>query len=435
MGKIIVLEDNTLFAEIVCRWLQREGWKTETVTSISWAKKLMEKADPEDIVLADLRLLDGESTVLLEWIRKNGMEQPFIVMTDYAEVHTAVSAMKLGSIDYIPKKMLEDKLMPTINGIVQKQMAAKAALSAPTIFQRDSFAFRQIKERIRLVAPTDMSVFILGENGTGKEHIAQQIHTKSKRAGKPFVSVDCGSISPSLAQSAFFGHVKGAFTGADANKAGYFQEANGGTLFLDEVGNLPYEIQQMLLRVIQERKYRPVGAKEDRNCNVRIVAATNEDLVRAVSEKRFRQDLLYRLQDFTITLPPLRKCQEDIMPLADFFREQSNRTLDKAVKGFDSSAKKALLQHPWSGNVRELKQKIQIAVLLCEGNNITEEDLELYVEQDASPVCYSLKDVQQEKERIRQALEQCGGNKKSAAKLLKIGRTTLYAKIKEYGLS
>ena len=435
MGKIIVLEDNTLFAEIVCRWLQREGWKTETVTSISRAKKLMEKADPEDIVLADLRLLDGESTVLLEWIRKNGMEQPFIVMTDYADVHTAVSAMKLGSIDYIPKKMLEDKLMPVINGIVQKQMAVKHTLNTAPIFQRDSFAFRQIKERIRLVAPTDMSVLILGENGTGKEHIAQQIHAKSKRAGKPFVSVDCGSISPSLAQSAFFGHVKGAFTGADANKAGYFQEANGGTLFLDEVGNLPYEIQQMLLRVIQERKYRPVGAKEDRNCNVRIIAATNEDLVRAVSEKRFRQDLLYRLQDFTITLPPLRKCQEDIMPLADFFREQSNRTLDKAVKGFDSSAKKALQLHPWSGNVRELKQKIQTAVLLCEGNNITEDDLELYVEQDASPVCYSLKDVQQEKERIKQALEQCGGNKKSAAKLLKIGRTTLYAKIKEYGLS
>ena len=435
MGKIIVLEDNTLFAEVVCRWLQREGWKTECVTNISRAKKLMEKADTDDIVLADLRLPDGESTTLLEWLRKNGMEQPFIVMTDYAEVHTAVSAMKLGSVDYIPKKLLEDKLHTTINGIVQKQMATKAALSAAPIFQRDSAAFRQIKERIRLVAPTEMSVLILGENGTGKEHIAQRIHANSKRKDKPFVSVDCGSISPSLAQSAFFGHIKGAFTGADANKVGYFQEANGGTLFLDEVGNLPYEIQQMLLRVIQERKYRPVGAKEDKNCNVRIVAATNEDLVKAVLEKRFRQDLLYRLQDFTITLPPLRNCQEDIMPLAEFFREQSNKTLDKAVKGFDSSAKKALLQHPWSGNVRELKQKIQTAVLLCEGSNITEDDLELYVEQDTSPICYTLKDVQQEKERIRQALEQCGGNKKSAAKLLKIGRTTLYAKIKEYGLN
>ena len=435
MGKIIVLEDNTLFAEVVCKWLQREGWKTECVTNISRAKKLMEKADTDDIVLADLRLPDGESTTLLEWLRKNGMDQPFIVMTDYAEVHTAVSAMKLGSVDYIPKKLLEDKLLTTINGIVQKQMATKAALSATPIFQRDSAAFRQIKERIRLVAPTEMSVLILGENGTGKEHIAQRIHANSKRKDKPFVSVDCGSISPSLAQSAFFGHVKGAFTGAEENKVGYFQEANGGTLFLDEVGNLPYEIQQMLLRVIQERRYRPVGAKEDKNCNVRIVAATNEDLVKAVLEKRFRQDLLYRLQDFTITLPPLRNCQEDIMPLAEFFREQSNKTLDKAVRGFDSSAKKALLQHPWSGNVRELKQKIQTAVLLCEGNNITEDDLELYVEQDASPICYSLKNVQQEKERIRQALEQCGGNKVSAAKLLKIGRTTLYSKMKEYGLS
>ena len=435
MGKIIVLEDNILFAEVVCRWLQHEGWQTETVTTISRAKRLMEKADTNDIVLADLRLPDGESTVLLEWMRKNGMEQPFIVMTDYAEVHTAVASMKLGSMDYIPKRMLEDKLIPIIKGIDQKQKATSEAFSNTPIFNRDSEAFRQIKERIRLVAPTDMSVLILGENGTGKEHIAHRIHTKSKRADKPFVSVDCGSISPSLAQSAFFGHIKGAFTGADTNKAGYFQEANGGTLFLDEVGNLPYEIQQMLLRVIQERKYRPVGAKEDKNCNVRIVAATNEDLVKAVMEKRFRQDLLYRLQDFKIMLPPLRNCQEDIMPLAEFFREQSNKTLGKAVKGFDSSAKKALQQHPWSGNVRELKQKIQTAVLLCEGNNITEDDLELYVEQDTSPVCYTLKDVQQEKERIRQALEQCGGNKVSAAKLLKIGRTTLYAKMKEYGLS
>ena len=435
MGKIIVLEDNILFAEVVCRWLQHEGWQTETITTISRAKKLMENADANDIVLADLRLPDGESTALLEWMRKNGMEQPFIVMTDYAEVHTAVASMKLGSVDYIPKRMLEDKLIPIIKGIVQKQKAASETFGNTPIFNRDSEAFRQIKERIRLVAPTDMSVLILGENGTGKEHIAQRIHEKSKRAKQPFVSVDCGSISPSLAQSAFFGHVKGAFTGADTNKVGYFQEANGGTLFLDEVGNLPYEIQQMLLRVIQERKYRPVGAKEDKNCNVRIVAATNEDLVKAVIDKRFRQDLLYRLQDFKIMLPPLRNCQEDIMPLAEFFREQSNKTLEKAVKGFDSSAKKALQLHPWSGNVRELKQKIQTAVLLCEGNNITEDDLELYVEQETSPVCYSLKDVQQEKERIKQALEQCGGNKVSAAKLLKIGRTTLYAKMKEYGLN
>ena len=246
--------------------------------------------------------------------------------------------------------------------------------------------------------------------------------------------MDCGTVPRELAASMFFGHVKGTFTGADANKIGYFQEANGGTLFLDEVGNLPYEIQQMLLRVIQERKYRPVGAKEDKTANVRIVAATNEDLQKAVAEKRFRQDLLYRLQEFSITVPPLRKSQEDILPLTEFFREHANRELDRSVKGFDAPAKKALLQHPWPGNVRELKQKVKTAVLLCEGDTVTEDDLELYVEQDASPECYTLKNEQQEKERIRQALEQTGGNKVSAAKLLKIGRTTLYAKMKEYGL-
>lgn len=435
MAKVIVIEDNVVFAEIVCRWLKHEGWQTETAANISRARKLMEKAGKDDIVLADLRLPDGESTVLLEWMRKDGKEQPFIVMTDYAEVHTAVTSMKLGSIDYIPKKLLEDRLVPLIHEILRKRRNAAAASGGTPIFKRGGAAYRRIKERVRLVAPTDMSVLILGENGTGKEHIAQLVHTKSGRAAKPFVPVDCGAVPRELAASMFFGHVKGAFTGADANKTGFFQEANDGTLFLDEVGNLPYEIQQMLLRVIQERKYRPVGAKEDRSCNVRIVAATNEDLAKAVTERRFRQDLLYRLKDFTITVPPLRECREDIMPLAEFFLELGNKALGKAVKGFDAPAKKALLLHPWSGNVRELKQKIQTAVLLCEGDTVTEDDLELYVEQDAPPVCYSLKDAQQEKERIRLALEQCGGNKVSAAKLLKIGRTTLYAKMKEYGLN
>ena len=434
MNKVIVVEDNFVFAEYVCRLLQKEGLGTESVSSISAAKKLLEKSDENDIILADLRLPDGESTDLLDWMRRNGKGQSFIVMTDYAEIHTAVISMKLGSTDYFQKKLLDEKLMPIIHTIIREQQRKAAVQEKFPIFNRNGKSFLQIEERIRLVAPTDMSVLILGENGTGKEHIAQKIHAQSVRSGKPFVSVDCGAIPIQLAQSAFFGHVKGAFTGAESNKSGYFQEADGGTLFLDEVGNLPYEIQQILLRVIQERKFRPVGAKEDRRCNVRIVSATNEDLLKAVMEKRFRQDLLYRLQDFTITLPPLRNCREDIIPLAEFFREQSNMTLNKAVTGFDSSAKRALQLHPWNGNVRELKQKIQTAVLLCEGNCISEEDLELNIEQESLPTCYSLKDEQQEKERIRQALEQTKGNKVLAAKLLGIGRTTLYAKIKGYSL-
>lgn len=196
-------------------------------------------------------------------------------MTNYAEVHTAVESMKLGSLDYIPKQLVEDKLMPLLHTILKERSIGRNRMP---VFARDSSAFQKIMQQIRLVAPTDMSVLIFGENGTGKEHIAHHLHDKSKRAGKPFVPVDCGSLSKDLAPSAFFGHVKGAFTGADSTKKGYFNEAEGGTLFLDEVGNLALETQQMLLRAIQERRYRPIGDKTDKSFNVRIIAATNEDL-------------------------------------------------------------------------------------------------------------------------------------------------------------
>lgn len=279
-----------------------------------------------------------------------------------------------------------------------------------------------------------MSVLIFGENGTGKEHIAHLLHEKSRRSGKPFVAVDCGSLSAQLAPSAFFGHVKGAFTGADSTKKGYFHEAEGGTMFLDEVGNLPLETQQMLLRVIQERRYRPVGDKTDRSANVRIIAATNEDLEKAVSEKRFRQDLLYRLRDFEINIPPLRDCQEDILPLAEFFRETANKELECSVTGFDAAAKQTLLIHTWSGNVRELRQKIMGAVLQAQEGVVTKEHLELAVNQPTSPVSFALRNDAEEKERILRALKQANGNRKIAAELLGIGRTTLYSKLEEYGL-
>ena len=316
--KIIVVEDNIVYCEYVCNMLSREGYRNMKAYHLSTAKKHLQQATDNDIVVADLRLPDGSGIDLLCWMRKEGKMQPFIIMTDYAEVNTAVESMKLGSIDYIPKQLVEDKLVPLIRSILKERQAGQRRMP---IFAREGSAFQKIMHRIRLVAATDMSVMIFGENGTGKEHIAHLLHDKSKRAGKPFVAVDCGSLSKELAPSAFFGHVKGAFTGADNAKKGYFHEAEGGTLFLDEVGNLALETQQMLLRAIQERRYRPVGDKADRNFNVRIIAATNEDLEVSVNEKRFRQDLLYRLHDFGITVPPLRDCQEDIMPLAEFFRD------------------------------------------------------------------------------------------------------------------
>lgn len=430
--KIYVIEDNPVYNDYVCNLLRKEGFDTAQAYHLNTAQKLLAKIGEDDIVLADLRLPDGESIDLLRWMRANGKDHPFITMTNYGEVNSAVESMKLGSKDYIQKPLLEDRLVPLVRSI-QKEQEKRKQRQIP-IFKRSGAAFTYIKKRVRLVAPTRINVLILGENGTGKEHIAHHIHMQSKLSDKPFVAVDCGTLSPSLAQSAFFGHVKGAFTGADANKDGYFQEAGGGTLFLDEVGNLTMEAQQMLLRAIQERRYRPVGAKEDKTANVRIVAATNENLQKAVAEKRFRQDLLYRLQEFVITVPPLRDCQEDIMPLAEFFRESANQELAQGIKGFNAAARKALLTYPWPGNVRELKQKIFTAVLQSENDMITEDDLELGGGQTASPASFTLKNGEEEKERIMRALKQAKGNKKLAAKLLGIGRTTLYSKLEEYGL-
>ena len=429
--RIIVVEDNIVYCEFVCNLLAREGFRTVQAYHLSTAKKLLQQASDGDIVVSDLRLPDGDGIDLLRWMRKEGMTQPLINMTNYAEVHTAVESMKLGSLDYIPKQLVEDKLMPLLHTILKERSIGRNRMP---VFARDSSAFQKIMQQIRLVAPTDMSVLIFGENGTGKEHIAHHLHDKSKRAGKPFVPVDCGSLSKDLAPSAFFGHVKGAFTGADSTKKGYFNEAEGGTLFLDEVGNLALETQQMLLRAIQERRYRPIGDKTDKSFNVRIIAATNEDLEKAVIEKRFRQDLLYRLHDFEITVPPLRDCQEDIMPLAEFFREIANNELECSVTGFDAEARKTLLTHPWPGNVRELRQKIMGAVLQAQTGVVMKEHLELAVTKPTSPVSFALRNDAEDKERILRALKQANGNRKVAAELLGIGRTTLYSKLEEYGL-
>lgn len=430
--RVIVVEDNIVYCEFVCNLLAREGFSTVQAYHLSAARKLLQQAGEGDIVVSDLRLPDGDGIDLLRRMRKEGKTLPFIIMTDYAEVHTAVESMKLGSLDYIPKRLVEDKLVPLLRSIQKERRTGRNRMP---VFSRNGSAFQALMKRIRLVAPTDMSVLIFGENGTGKEHIAHLLHDKSRRSDKPFVAVDCGSLTKELAPSAFFGHVKGAFTGADNTKKGYFHEAEGGTLFLDEVGNLTMETQQMLLRAIQERRYRPIGDGADRNFNVRIIAATNEDLHKAVAEKRFRQDLLYRLQEYVITVPPLRDCREDIIPLAEFFREIANQELERNVKGFNASARNILLAYPWPGNVRELKQKILSAVLHTEGDMITEGELELGGEQTAVPIGFTLKSGEEEKERILRALKQAKGNKKLAAGLLGISRATLYKKMKEYGMN
>lgn len=427
MGRIIIVEDNLTFSGYVCRLLESKGFQTACTSTCNGARKLFAKICEDDIVLADLRLNDGDGILLLKELRKQGKDNPYIIMTDYDEVPTAVKSMKLGAEDYIPKKLLEMSLPPLL-----KTLQEKMELHDTPIHERQSAAFREIDRKIRLVATTNMSVLVLGENGTGKEHIAEKIHARSKRSGKPFVAVDCGLLSKELAASALFGHEKGAFTGAENNRKGYWEEADGGTLFLDEIGNLPPEVQQMMLRALESKRYRPVGSNKDMASDVRIIAATNEDMQSAVAEKRFRQDLFHRIKEYTLNIPPLRECREDIMPLADFFRELANKEFGKQVKGFDAEARKRLLAYAWGGNVRELKRVVRMAVLHTEGDMVMADTLEFDEMPIADDASLALNDM--EKKQIIHALEQAKGNRKLAAALLGIGRTTLYNKMKAYGI-
>ena len=429
MGRIIVIEDNPVFADYVCRLLASKGFKSETVFTCNGARKYFSKMHEDDMVLADLRLPDGDGIALLEDLRKQGRNNPYIIMTDYDEVPTAVRSMKLGAEDYIQKRLLADNLPPLLRTL-QKRLERHET----SAHERTSPVFRNIYDRIRLVAPTNMSVLILGESGTGKEHIAERIHSLSKRSGKPFVSVDCGLLSKELAASVLFGHEKGAFTGADTKREGYWEEADGGTLFLDEIGNLPPEVQQMMLRALESRGYRPVGGNKDRIADVRIIAATNEDLLTAIAEKRFRQDLFHRIKEHSLNIHPLRECHEDIIPLANFFLNMANREFGKHVKGFDAETRKRMLAHSWGGNVRELRGVVRSAVLFTDGEVITADKLEFEEPLLPANATLSLKNEETEKKQILCALEQAEGNRSLAAQLLGIGRTTLYNKLKTYGI-
>ena len=427
MGRIIVIEDNPIFADYVCRLLASKGFQSVSTFNCNGARKLFAKMQEDDIVLADMRLPDGDGIALLEELRKQGRDNPYIVMTEHGDIPIAVRSLKLGAEDFIPKDLLEMNLPPLLRSL-QKRMARQDA----PILERTSGAFKKIYDKIRLVAPTNMSVLILGESGTGKEHIAEKIHARSKRAAGPFVPVDCGLLSKELAASELFGHEKGAFTGAESKKQGFWEEAAGGTLFLDEIGNLPPEVQQMLLRALEAKRYRPTGGSKDKKADVRIIAATNEDLQTAIAEKRFRADLYQRLKEYTIQIPPLCECREDIMPLADFFRQLANEEFEKQVKGFDAEAKKQLLTYTWGGNVRELKRVVRMAVLHTEGDVVTADVLEFDEIPSAADASLALNDM--EKKQIVHALEQAKGNRTLAAALLGIGRTTLYSKMRLYGI-
>lgn len=431
--RIVVVEDSMTFCERICNMLRRQGWEASSAYNMCKGMELVQEADEFTIVLSDLRLPDGDGIKLLEWMRDNGYENKFVIMTDYESYSSAVTAIKKGAANYFPKSQMQGELFPFLDALWKGN--EHIAKSREKIFARTSEAFAKVNVMVNMFAPIQITVMILGESGTGKEHIARMIHEKSKRAHKPFVTLDCGTLNEQLASSTLFGHEKGAFTGADAARMGVFEEAKGGTLFLDEIGNLSMEVQKMLLRVVQEQKFRRVGGTKDIEADVRLVLATNEDLGKAVNRDTFKHDLLQRLCETIIELPPLRETVEDIKPLAEFFLRRYKLRFNKEIDGFSTGVIKALETYTWPGNVRELKRVIKNAVVMVNGKTITEDILKFDNFSSSSSVITALRDTDSERERIVAALKLAKGNHTKAAEILEIGRTTLYNLKAKYGIS
>lgn len=431
METILIVEDDRVYARTIANWLVKNGINARYVLSVAAAKVFLEGHEV-DLVLSDFRLNDSNGVELLEWMRTQGYRMPFLIMTGYGDIPGAVEAVKKGASDYLPKPVQTEKVLGIIRGLLDRRNRKKVAERA--FYVGKSPLALKLQNIVRVVAPADsLSVLILGASGTGKEYVARQIHALSGRADAPFIAVDCGALPKELATSELFGHVKGAFTGATENKTGMFAVANHGTLFLDEVGNLSMEVQILLLRALQEKRYRPVGGKEEVKADIRLVAATNEDLERAITEGRFREDLFHRLNEFPLYVPLLAECPEDIIPLAEFMLDIANRELGKDVKGFDRETQKRLKAYPWPGNIRELKGAVKRAALLAKDDWITSEDVDLPNKSKQAEV-YALNDERTERTTIQKALEATGNDRKAAAKLLGISRSTLYLKLKKYRL-
>ena len=460
MEKILIVEDDLSFGTIIQTWLRKKGFEVEKTTSVKSAIAIWEKGETSgksasvfDLVLSDLRLPDHDGIFLLQWIRKRGVQVPFIVMTSYAEIQNVVLAMKSGATDYIAKPFHPDILLEKIHEALKankpsgdtshtsdNSVRKTVPDDLPKYIEGDSDASRKLYSYVSLVAPTPMSVLILGASGSGKEYVARRIHELSPRADKPFVALDCGAIPKEVAASEFFGHAKGAFTGADQDKKGAFEMANGGTLFLDEMGNLSYEVQVQLLRALQERKIRPLGSNTEIDVDIRLVCATNENLAQRVAEGVFREDLFHRINEFTIYMPQLKERGADIFLFADLFIRHANKELNRQVEGLDDKAKNLIASYGWPGNLRELNNVMKRATLLATGRYIGVKELEqsmAHIQPQATMGVHTpsvLHDEQTERQRIMDALNAAGGNKSKAAQMLAIDRKTLYNKIKKYGL-
>ena len=465
--KILIIDDDLDLCTLLGRFLTKNGYEVEAAHS--GAKGIAKfSAGKFDLVICDYRLGDMEGIKVLTTLRQQNPGVKVLMITGYSDIKTAVEVIKLGAFDYIVKPLIPDEVLSVVNTTIQ-QPAPSVSESAPgepgkkagskLPYPSDEFmigkapATKMLYDQINIVAGTNYSVILYGESGTGKEVIAKTIHSLSSRKDKPFVAMDCGTLSKELAGSELFGHVKGAFTGALQDKEGHFELADGGTLFLDEVSNLSLDVQATLLRVIQERKFKRVGGNKETNVDVRLIVASNENLQDAYRKGKFREDLYHRFNEFSIKLPALRTRQEDILQFANFFLAKTTAELDKDIPGFEDNVLQTFLQYSWPGNLREFRNVVRRAVLLTpagekinasslpwEINNTDPlagngHDIKTITPHTALPKKeLDLKDAasRAEYETIMAVLQQVNFNKKKAAEMLNIDRKTLYNKIKNF---
>lgn len=480
MPNALIIDDDHDICFLLNKFLTKHGFVVHEALTSRKALDIIEQVTDLDVVLCDYKLDGTDGKAMLIKIKERYPQLPVIIITGYNDLKTAVEVMKMGAYDYMLKPLFPEEILNTIQTALQQHKAftpqqQSAAAPAPgkpaPSAQKEQYifgnsqVFQQLIKQISLVGPTDYSVILYGESGSGKEVIAQEIHQKSKRAGKPFVAIDCGALSKELAGSELFGHEKGSFTGAINQKIGSFELADTGTIFLDEIANLSYDIQVSLLRVVQERKLRRVGGLKDIPIDVRIIIASNERLWDAAQKGKFREDLYHRFNEFTIDVPPLRDRKEDIMIFANHFLERANQSLGKQITGFSKEVEQIFLSYVWHGNLRELRNVVKRAALLTDGNVIEARSLPFEIvnyqkflfdagtdalasfaqpglneKKEVAGMSKSLPDgnslkeasIDLEYELILKTLKEVNFNKSKAARLLNIDRKTLYNKIKLY---
>ncbi len=445
-GIVLIIDDEEKLSRLLCRIITLEGFIVFTAPSLKAGAKILQKENI-DIILCDVKLTDGNGVDFVKQIKPEYPSTEIILLTAYGNIADGVQAMKNGAFDYIAKGDDNDKIIPLLNKAIEKvQLQKRIEQLEKQVGKRYGFknilgTSASILEAIKLakkVAPTNANVLLLGETGTGKEVFAQAIHNASARAGKPFMALNCSSFSKELVESEIFGHKAGAFTGALKDKKGLIEEASSGTLFLDEIGEMSFELQSKLLRVIETSEFIKVGDTNTTKVDVRFIAATNRDLQQDVKESKFREDLFYRLNVFTISLPPLRERKKDITALAQYFLKIFSAKTNTAVETMSKEFLEHLQQHDWKGNTRELKNVMERAIILANGTELTLENLPLDLQatnfnSKNTLSAFDLASV--EKLHIQRVLIHTKGNKTETARLLNIGLTTLYRKIEEYRLS